>query len=63
MAQILSDVMNAEMIRPDHVEEATSIAAAVIAGVGCGVYKDFQAIYSFLKFHPAVKPDISTTHI
>lgn len=63
VAQILSDVMNAEMIRPDHVEEATSIAAAVIAGVGCGVYKDFQAIYSFLKFHPAVKPDISKTQI
>lgn len=63
VAQILSDVMNAEMIRPDHVEEATSIAAAVIAGVGCGVYKDFQAIHSFLKFHPAVKPDISKTQI
>lgn len=63
VAQILADVMNAEMIRPDHVEEATSIAAAVIAGVGCGVYKDFQAIHSFLKFYPAVKPDNSKAQI
>lgn len=35
VAQILADVLEAGLVRPDHVEEATSIAAAVIAGVGC----------------------------
>ncbi len=57
VAKILSDVLNVNMHRPDHVEEATSIAAAVIAGVGCGVYDDFDAIHRFLKITDSVSPD------
>lgn len=57
VAQILSDVLEASLVRPDHVEEATSIAAAVIAGVGCGIYEDFDAIHKFLKFGTPVEPD------
>lgn len=56
VAQILSDVLNASFQSPDHVEEATSIAAAVIAGIGCGVYQDFSAIHQFLKFGAPVEP-------
>ena len=56
VAQILSDVLEADLVRPDHVEEATSIAAAVIAGVGCGIYEDFTAIRRFLKFTAPVIP-------
>ncbi len=59
VAQILSDVLNTELVRPDHVEEATSIAAALIAGIGCGVYEDFNAIHSFLRFNEAVVPNAS----
>ena len=57
VAKILSDVLNVNMHRPDHVEEATSIAAAGIAGVGCGVYDDFDAIHRFLKITDSVSPD------
>lgn len=57
VAKILSDVLHVNMHRPDHVEEATSIAAAVIAGVGCGVYEDFDAIHRFLKITDSVSPD------
>lgn len=57
VAQVLADILDAQLVRPDHVEEATSIAAAVIAGVGCGIYKDFGAIHSFLKFREPVAPD------
>lgn len=57
LAQVLADVLDAELVRPDHVEEATSIAAAVIAGVGCGIYRDFGAIHSFLEFRAPVVPD------
>lgn len=56
VAHILADVLNAPLVRPDHVEEATSIAAAVMAGIGCGVYKDFSAIDQFLKFSEPVEP-------
>lgn len=58
VAQILADVLEASLVRPDHVEEATSIAAAVIAGVGCGIYEDFEAIHKFLKFRTPVEPDL-----
>ena len=56
VVQILADVLQSELVRPNYVEESTSIAAAVIAGVGCGVYEDFRAINSFLKFGEPVKP-------
>lgn len=48
-AQILSDVPGVRLHRLDHVETATSIAAAVIAGVGVGVFKDFSVIHQFAK--------------
>ncbi len=57
VAQILSDVLDASLKSPNHVEEATSIAAAVIAGIGCGVYEDFSAIHQFLTFTEPVKPN------
>ncbi len=58
VAHILSDILETELIRPSHVEEATSIAAAVIAGVGCGIYKDFNAINRFLQFEDPILPDL-----
>lgn len=57
VVKILSDVLHAALRSPNHVEEATSIAAAVIAGVGCGVYADFSAIHQFLSFTPETEPD------
>lgn len=49
LAQILSDVLGVPLHRLDHVETATSIAAAVIAGVGVGVFKDFSVVDRFVK--------------
>ena len=49
LAQILSDVLGVPLHRLDHVETATSIAAAVIAGVGVGVFKDFSVVDQFVK--------------
>ena len=56
VAQILSDVLNVEFSMPDCVEEATAIGAAVIAGVGVGVFDSFQEVKRFLKFEKTVKP-------
>lgn len=47
--QIMADVYEATILRPDHLEEATSIGAAIIAGVGIGIYKDFSVSEKFLK--------------
>ena len=55
-AQILADVLNVEFRMPDCVEEATAIGAAVIAGVGVGVFDSFEEVKRFLKFEKTVKP-------
>ena len=63
VAKILADVLGTEMKRPNYMEESTSIAAAVIAGVGCGVYKDFRAINQFISFGEPVIPDLSVKEV
>lgn len=57
VCQILSDIFRAKLKTPDHVEEATSIAAAVIAGVGVGIYPDFEEITRFLEFQKEYIPN------
>lgn len=56
VCQILSDVFHCTLYTPDYVEEATSIAAAMIAGVGVGVYEDFEAITRFLRITDTYRP-------
>lgn len=57
LTRILSDVLQVSLIRSNHVEEATSMAAAVIGGIGVGVYRDFSAIKNFIQFQQPVEPD------
>lgn len=57
VAQILSDVLDVRFRMPDCVEAATAIGAAVIAGVGVGVFDDFDEIKRFLKFEKTVEPN------
>lgn len=57
VCQILSDVFRARLSTPDHVEEATSIAAAMIAGVGVGAYDSFEDVTRFLKFQKEYTPN------
>lgn len=54
--QILADVMNATLHRLNHVDIATSIAAAMIAGVGVGVFEDFSEISKFIQVEHDVVP-------
>lgn len=57
LTQILSDVLQVTLKRPDHVENATSIAAALIAGIGIGVFKDFSEITRFLSIRNNTHPN------
>lgn len=56
VARILADVLGCTMKRPDHVEEATSMAAAVLAGIGAGIFKDASEIDKFLKIEDVTEP-------
>ena len=49
LSQILADVLGVRLHRLDQVETATSVAAAVIAGIGVGVFKDFSVVDQFVK--------------
>lgn len=50
--QVLADVFGMEIMKPCEVEEASSFGAAVIAGVGLGIYPDYTVADRL------VKPDI-----
>lgn len=57
LAQILADVLGVTLRRLDNVEAATSIAAAVIAGVGVGVFEDFSVIDQFVRQEKTFEPN------
>ncbi len=54
--KILADVYGMEVVRLKHLEEATSIGAAVIAGVGCGALTGFDQVERFNHRCEAVQP-------
>jgi len=54
--QIMADIYDARILVPAVLEEAGSMGAAVCAGVGTGVYKDFSAVDRFLKISSVREP-------
>ena len=54
--QIMADIYNTRITVPTVLEEAGSMGAAVIGGVGAGIYKDFDAIDRFLEIADVQEP-------
>ena len=61
--QCAADVFRTEVCVPSFLEEANSMGAAVIAGVGSGIYKDFSAIEKFIKIKEKRMPDSDSEKI
>ena len=55
--QVMADVYRAEILRPKYLEEATSMGAAVIAGVGCCLFPDFSAASRFIEITERTIPN------
>ncbi len=55
--QIFADIWNCEIDTLNFTEEACSIGAAVIGGVGIGVFSDFNAVRSFWHVTGTVRPN------
>lgn len=55
-AQIIADVLEVSLNRISNAETSTSIAAAVIAGVGVGVFQDFSEINRFISKENTILP-------
>lgn len=55
--QILADIWHKRLYIPEYQEEATSIAAAVCAGVALGIYDGYEVIKKFNPCNACVEPD------
>lgn len=54
--QILADVWNVTIRKPNYLEEATSMGAAIIGGVGVGVFDNFDVIDRFITIESQQAP-------
>lgn len=60
--QILADVYDMPILVPKYLEEATSMGAAVIGGVGAGLLDSFDCIETFIEFTDRVEPIPENVH-
>ena len=54
--QIMADAYDAEIRIPNYLEEATSMGAAILGGIGAGLFPDFNVIDRFIKINKVVRP-------
>ena len=57
--QILSDIYSTPVSVPECLEEATSMGAAITAGVGIGAFESFDVVDRFIRIREERKPDLS----
>lgn len=55
-AQILADNLVTKIKVPNYTDEATSMGAAITAGVGVGIFESFDAIYNFFEINQSYQP-------
>lgn len=55
--QILADIWQKELFIPQYLEEATSMGAAVCAGVGVGAFNDFGVMNKFNQIRKTILPN------
>lgn len=55
--QILADIFGTDILVPEMLEEGGSMGAAVIGGVGAGIFQDFTAVEKFLRIKEKQRPD------
>jgi len=54
--QIMADTYNTEIRIPNYLEEATSMGAAILGGIGAGIFPDFEVINRFIKINRIIQP-------
>ena len=55
--QMMADIYNLKILKPKYLEEATSMGAAVIGGIGVGEFESFDAISKFIKIESEHEPN------
>lgn len=55
--EILCDIFDVPVLVPDYLEEATSMGAAITAGVGIGAFENFDVVNKFIKINRENRPN------
>jgi xylulokinase len=55
--QMMADIYNLNIMKPNYLEEATSMGAAIIGGVGAGLFDNFDAVDRFIEIESIQEPD------
>ena len=55
--QLLADVFDLPVLVPERLEEATSMGAAIIGGVGVGCFESFDSAERFVRIKHRLDPD------
>lgn len=55
--QILADIYELPILKPNLLSEATSLGAAIAGGVGVGIYPDYQITRKFVQVEACEKPN------
>lgn len=55
--RMMADVFGADIHKPNCLEEATSMGAAVVGGVGVGLFDDFNVTDRFIRIDETFRPD------
>jgi len=56
--RIMADIYGKTILVPAYLEEATSLGAAIAAGVGVGVYRSFEATDRLVNFVETINPNL-----
>ena len=54
--QMMADIYQTRIKVPNYLEEATSMGAAILAGIGAGVFKDFSVVDRFINIQKTIDP-------
>jgi xylulokinase len=55
--QMMADIYDVRVQRPNFLEEATSMGAAVVGGVGVGLFPGFDTIDRFIRIEETIEPN------
>lgn len=54
--QMMADIYQTDINIPNYLEEATSMGAAILAGIGAGLFKDFSVTDRFIHIDKTISP-------
>jgi xylulokinase len=61
--QMMADILGVDISHPDPLDEGASIGAAILGGVGAGIYKDYNVNHRFFQMTDTLSPNRKNTEL